>query len=225
MSIGTDEYEILQDSYSEGEDITVNYPQIKGLGDTDRQTKINTTLKQSALSYFGSTMYMEDASDLLTLTISYVISWQGKNLLSVQYYGWDEYSFAPHPNSMYFTVNINMESGEIMSLQDLFYADEIMMGSIIKNSSYVSPLDIDDADLMDEMREYMLDYLSNYDLADNQFCFTQDSLWISIEVPHAIGGHAEFATKYSDLISSIKPENEVWDDFEDIRNKVAGVQS
>ena len=170
-------------------------------------------------------MYLENASDLQSLTISYEISWHGNNLLSVQYYGLAEYSFAPHPDKLYFTANVNMKSGGIMSLQDLFYADEIMVGSIIKNSNYVSPLDIDDADLMDEMHEYMLDYLSNYDLADNQFCFTQDSLWISIEVPHAIGGHAEFATKYSDLISSIKPENEVWDDFEDIRNKVAGVQS
>ena len=225
MSIGTDEYEILQDSYSGGEDITVSYPQIKGLGDTNRQTKINATLRQSAMSYFSSTMYMEDASELLTLDISYEISWQGENLLSIQYYGWDEYSFAPHPNKMYFTANINMQSGEIIELDDLFYADEVMMGSIIKNSRYVSPLDIDDAHLMDEMRNYMLDYLSNYNLTDNQFSFTKDSLWISIEVPHAIGGHAEFGVKYSDLINSIRPENEVWEDFKDIQNKAAGVQS
>ena len=224
MSIGTDEYEILQDSYSEGEDITVNYPQIKGLGDTDRQTKINDTLKQSAMSYFNNTMYLENSSELKTLDMSYEISWQGKNLLSVQYYGLAEYSLAPHPNKLYFTANVNMKSGEIMGLQDLFYADEIMMGSIIKNSGYVWPLYIDDDDLMEEIRNNMLDYLSNYNLTDNQFSFTQDSLWISIEVPHAIGGHAEFAVKYSDLINSIRPENEAWKDFENIRNKAAGVQ-
>lgn len=214
-----DEYEIIRDEYSEGKDIVFGYPQIKGLKDTNRQKIINEILKQGAMSYFKNTSYLEDRSYLKTLDVSYQIKWKGNNLLSVQYYGWEDYSNSPHPNNLDFTTNINMKTGKIINLKDVFYIDGLMVENIIRNSNYVAPLDPDDADLMEEVRNNMIDYLTEYSITNNRFYFTKDSLCVSIDVHHGIGDHADMATKYTDLIKSINTENEIWNDFKEIRDK------
>ncbi|WFD11375.1 hypothetical protein [Tepidibacter hydrothermalis] len=213
------EYEIIREQYSEGEDIVFSYPQVKGMKDTNREKIINQILKQDVMSYFKNTSYPEDRPYLQTLKISYEIKWKGNNLLSVQYYGWEDYSNSPHPNNLDFTSNINIKTGEIINLKDVFYIDELMIDSIIRNSSYVAPLDPDDADLIEEVRNNMINYLTEYSITNNRFYFTKDSFCVSIDVHHGIGDHADMATKYTDLTKSINTGNEIWNDFKEIRDK------
>jgi hypothetical protein len=216
MPNDTEEYDVIRDGYSKGKDIAIDYPQIKGLKDTNKQSDINELLKKGAMSYLSV------SSDLATLDISYEIEWKGNNVLSVQYYGWEEYSDAPHPNNLFFTININSKTGKEIELKDMFHLDQNIVDSILKNGKVVGPLDPNDPDLTEEVRDNLNNNLTVSSLKDAIFYFTRDSFIISIEVSHAIGDYAMIETKYSDLKRSINPKKEVWKDFEEALNKDSG---
>lgn len=209
-------YEIVKDFYRDGEDITVNYPRIEGLQDENIQGHINGILKEAAMSYF------DDDPELINLDISYEIKHRGNNLLSVRYYGWAYVTGAAHPSKLDDSRNINMKTGQEIDLNDLFFMDEIMIGNIIKNSTYVGPMDLDEGEETEIVQNDLRYYLGEYGIGGRGCYFTEDSFCISVDTSHAIGGYAEFATKYGDLARSMNLENGMWNDFKEIINKSAG---
>ena len=218
MPLDTEGYEIIRDGYNKGKDIAISYPQIKGLKDTDKQNAINDLLKQDAMSY------LDNSSEQMTVDSSYQIEWKGKDILSVGFYGWGENSDAPHPFKGYFTTNINMRTGEKINLKDVLHIDQTMVESIKENSSYEGPLDPSNPNLMEEVQGNIGD-LTVSSLNDSSFYFTWNSLGIIIDVSHAQGGYARIETKYSNLISSMKSENNVWKEFEGFKSNPSGIIS
>lgn len=218
MPSDTDGYEIIRDGYNKGKEIVIGYPRIKGLKDTDKQNAINNLLKQDAMSY------LDNSSEQMTVDISYEIEWKGKDILSVGFYGWGENSDSSHPFKGYFTTNIDMRTGKKVNLKDVLHIDQTIVDSIKENSSYEGPLDPSDPNLMEEVQRNIGD-LNVSSLNDISFYFTWNSFGIIIDVSHAQGGYARIETKYSNLISSMKSENNVWKEFEGFKGNPSGIIS
>lgn len=194
-------YTIMQETFT-GKNIEINYPQISGLKETTKQKTINTMLKSEALKNS-----IEESPDLKVLQRKYDVKLMSTNVLSVQYLEYVNYKGAPYPSELYFTSNMNMNTGSTIELSDL----------ISINESFVKKLKDGKFKALKSFQAVALDGLSEkdimHDLKNAAFYLTSDSLGISIDVPHALGDHAEFEVKYTDIMDNMNHENGVWGNF------------
>ncbi|WP_081756810.1 DUF4163 domain-containing protein [Gorillibacterium massiliense] len=194
---------------------TINYPQISGLSDTDKQKMINSTLKNEALKVLN---YYESPYGSVELNLDYEIVLKNPSLLSVQYRGLGSVSNAAHPNSLFFTTNLNIKTGEKLRLKDIVNLDEGFAYKFLHGefkalfSEHNEALgNLTNGDILKDFTEAdSLDNLGTENQSDVFSYFTSDSLGISISVGHAMGDHAEFEIKYEDIKDNILTEAEVW---------------
>lgn len=205
-------------NYSKGDDklkYDIKYPQISGLSNTDRQKKINKTLKDEAVKVLK---YYEDPYGSVEMNIDYKVVAKDTNILSIRYTGVGSVSNAAHLNSLFFTTNININTGDRLRLKDVANIDENFANKFLsgkfkalrpEHSEVLKQLSIKDVqDIFNEADS--LDNIGTEKQSDVFSYFTNDSLGISISVGHALGGHAEFEIKYRDLKDNIKAESEIW---------------
>ncbi|HKL78860.1 MAG TPA: DUF4163 domain-containing protein, partial [Mobilitalea sp.] len=216
-------YEIVDTSFEEGEDIEINYPQVIGMSDANKQNTINELIKQEAMQYVE-----EHKLEAGTLEVTYSIAWQGDNLLSIRYVVYSNYPGAAHPNHGYYTTNINMKDPGSVKLMDAVKITEYFVERFKEYSVYVAPHEAGDP----ELDTLLADYLNSMDAetlinadsvggyASNYSYFTEDTLGISIEVPFVAGGYALYEVTYEDIISYIYHENEIWKDFPELLKKI-----
>jgi hypothetical protein len=209
-------YDVKENNYEETNDkifCNIEYPSISGLNDQENQKKINTILKNEALKILN---YYTDSFGFTELTIGYQITLSNKSILSIQFSGTGNVDNAAHPNNLFYTVNIDIQEGTKLRLNDIVEIDSDFVDKLY-NGDFKA--------LWPEQGEYisyyskneMLKYLKDADSLDNIGSenqsdvfsyFTSDGLGISIPVSHSIGDHAEFEIKYSDLKKhmKVKPE-------------------
>jgi hypothetical protein len=216
-----DDYRVIESNYSKSNDVlklNIKFPQISGLNDSDKQKKINSTLKDEALKVLK---YYEDPYGHVELNINYKIILKDLNILSIQYSGVGYVSNAAHPNNLFYTTNINMKTGDRLRLPDVVNIDE-KFADMFLNGTFKALWPEQSESLKYLTKEQIQKQFKEADSLDNINTdkqsdvfsyFTNDSLGISISVSHAIGDHAEFEIKYKDLKDNIKTENEIWKDL------------
>lgn len=222
-------YQIVQETYTVNDarsDITINYPQVVGLSDNERQNRINELIRKEAvlLSLPG-----RPASDerLLTVRSDYQIAWQSNNLLCIQYRGYIYVKGAPYSPDHLMITNIDIAKGDKLTLKDLVVIDEDF-AEIFRNDNIrtVSPLsgtftgkqvfvEFTPLNSVDDTVKRLKSADEVYSKGrSGTYCyFTPNAFGISTGVAHAIGDHAEFEIRYEDLAKHIKVDNEVWKDF------------
>ena len=192
-------YQLTKNVYKV-KNVTVNYPQITNLGDDDKQKAINEIIKNNALEGF-----IEGVDDNLTLEINYNIPLETSHLLSIQYYGLLTIKGAAYPTNEFYTTNIDMENGKKLKLADIIKIDVNLVHGF-RDGSYVS-LEPGNTEMEAAVNQY-INNISNEDLikyfnqadirnieenSSNTYSYlTKDSIVISINVPHALGDHAEY---------------------------------
>ncbi|MGN6710048.1 hypothetical protein [Anaerocolumna jejuensis] len=213
-------YRIESVSYNEKK-VNISFPSVVGLSDTAKQNKINEILKHEAHVVLNN--FYGGVINNLSLKINYTITWTSKNLLSVQYEGHAFDKGAAYPLNLLYTVNIDIEKGSKLMLKDYINIDKDF---VYKYRSYKVP-DPDKNQMEAGAFKYILDTYSADDLlqyfnsADTSFkesaftfsYFKEDSLGISIEVPHVAGDHLEVELKYKDIKDNIKTESGIWKDL------------
>ncbi len=199
--------------------VAINYPQIIDFKDTHKQQMINDLLKTEALNVLD---FYEDFNGL-SLEINYRVTWQGQNLLSLQYYGIGESQGAPYPLSYFYTVNVDMKKGCKLRLKDFIKIDKQFVTKFrnykVKDpaTNQASQAAFDDI-LETSSVEQLLRYFEGADSSYKNSAFTfsyisKDALYISIEVPHEVGDHTEIELKYEEIKNNLRIENEIWQDF------------
>lgn len=213
-------YRIESVSYNEKE-VNINFPSVVGLSDTAKQNKINEILKHEALAALNN--FYGGVIDTLSLKINYTITWTSQNLLSVQYKGHVFDKGAAYPLNLLYTVNIDIKKGSKLMLKDYINIDKDFVN---KYRSYKVP-DPDQKQMEAGAFKYILntysadDLLRYFNSADTSFkesaftfsYFKEDSLGISIEVPHVAGDYLEVELKYKDIKDNIKTESEIWENL------------
>ncbi len=209
----------LNSSYSEDElRYSINYPQLAGLLDTDRQEQVNKIIKDEAIKVLK---YYEDPFGSVEINIDYNITLETPSLLSIQYSGIGSVSNAAHPNKLFYTTNIDVEKGEKIRLADIINIDSIFIQKFLdgkfvamwnEQGELIDLTTLSSARLQDGFTEAdSLDNIGTEKQSDVYSYLTENSLGISISVPYAVGGHAEYEINYQDLKENIKDEKDIWD--------------
>lgn len=209
-------YQLTKNTYKT-ENITVNYPQITNLGDENKQKILNEIIKNDALEGFT-----EGVDDKLTLEINYKIPLETSNFLSIQYYGLSTVKGAAYPTNQFYTTNIDIKNGKKLKLVDIIKIDDNFVKSF-KKGSYMA-LESGNSELKAAVNDYVSN-INNQDLinyfkqADSRKIeenpsatysyLTNDSIVISINVPHVLGDHAEYKIDSADIPNNI---NMAWRD-------------
>jgi hypothetical protein len=204
-------YQLIKNTYKT-KNITVNYPQITNLGNDSKQKVLNEIIKNDALDG-----YTEGVDDNLTLEIDYNIPLETSNFLSIQYYGLSTVKGAAYPTNQFYTTNIDIKNGKKLKLADIIKIDDNFVKSF-KKGSYIA-LEPGNSELKAAVNDYVStinnqDLIKYFKLADSRKIeenpaatysyLTNDSIVISINVPHVLGDHAEYKIDSADILNNIK---------------------
>ena len=122
-------FEVVKETYTDRA-ISINYPQISKMSDAEMQDRLNQLLKSEALSILND----YDAIDLekLTVKLDYVIGRQNTELLSVQLTGSRYLKGAPYPTALFQSINLEMQSGRKLRLQEIVQVNDQFVETIKK---------------------------------------------------------------------------------------------
>ncbi|WP_159102384.1 DUF4163 domain-containing protein [Caldalkalibacillus mannanilyticus] len=217
-------YELSRASYSEHE-IEIYYPQIENMGDSHKQNQLNELIKREALAIIDQ--YDPEPlgdSDIQisedSLELDYKIMLKNDYILSIQYLGWTYTKGAAHPSNLFFTTNIDIVNEKLVRLSDLVIIDENFLKKL-KEAQYIPfdpDLNLEELGVLDEYPlsdDQLIRYFKNPDTSDiyndTKSYITEDALGISLPFPRALGDHAEYELKFTDIIENIRQENELWE--------------
>lgn len=218
-------YETIKKTFTEGK-ITITYPEVTGLKDTNKQQAINELIKNEIIQIKNQlTSPSHEPSDDPSIEIDYKISLCNANMLSIQYSGIFLAPKVAHPSMLFYTTNVNINSASKVRLSDVITIDKNLIqkfreGTINLNeekrlavteyiNSQFNSGALSDDKLINKFSSLADDSTKEYPSEVNSY-FTENSIGISIQIPHAIGDHAEFEIKYSDIHENIKHENDLW---------------
>jgi aspartate carbamoyltransferase regulatory subunit len=209
-NINSEKYEIISQTYND-KGITINYPQVSGMCDSQKQEQINEIIKKDALR---PTKYFNDLNKV-KINIQYNIKLQGRDFLSIVFSGISDPKGAAHPTSQFYTTNINLNTGEKLKLKDLISIDDSLISKIKKGKIItVSPeVTLDKLAYTDSKLLQAVNIADEEELDGASSYFTKDSLGINVCISHPIGDNAQFEINYKDIKANIRTDKEVWKDI------------
>ena len=187
-------YEVTRETYTDRA-ITIHYPQISKMNDGEKQNRLNEIIKTEALSILQD--YDKVSLEKLTVKLDFVIGRQDSELLSAQFTGSRFLKGTPYPTALFHSVNLDMQAGRKLRLQDIVQIDDKFVKFVLRNHLIAAEgvtherlkLDITklvkvfsqaDSSVASENPERAFSY------------FTKDEMGISFSVIHALGDHVEY---------------------------------
>lgn len=194
------QYSITTATFSQ-DNIKIQYPEIKGLGDNSKEKNINDLIKNDVLNsqVEAPTKYYQDDNNTkvkLTLDLKYQVTMHTNELLSVIYMGYSNIEGSAHPTKDFYAITIDIKNGTKLKLS-YFTAMDTNLAQKIKQSKAVTNDEVKDG--MD--KNVLITAIQSKDdkiliqgleeeWAYNTFYITPDFLVISVDVAHAIGDYA-----------------------------------
>jgi hypothetical protein len=193
-------YSITTATFSQ-DNIKIQYPQIKGLGDNSKEKTINDLIKNDVLNsqVEAPTKYYQDATNTkvkLTLDLKYQVTMNTNELLSVIYTGDVNIEGSAHPTKAIYAITIDLKNATKLKLSDFTIIDtnlaqkikqstavtnEAVKNGMDKNDLITAIQNTDDQTLIKGLKE---------EWAYNTFYVTPNSLVVSVDVDHASGDYA-----------------------------------
>lgn len=184
-------------------------PQISGMENKQIQTLANNNIKKELLSQ------VDDTSPKSSLTGNSKIIFQNKKLLVFQYDGLYIWPDGPHPAKINQGINIDLNTGKIYRLNDLFK----------QNVNYKSELKriIKAHDKQYRFKAAETDYYNDFtyeDFIENldgiEFVMHSDYLHLYYMGIYAVGTVAGYKIPYNDIKSIINTNGGLWKAFKDL---------
>lgn len=187
-------------------DVTIEYPQLSGLADAAMQQTVNQLLREDALSV--RSRYSSEGATIEA--VGRVVDNRAP-LLSVVYTGHYVASGSPYPISLLYASTIDVAQGKRVRLSDAVNVDKA--AKALQQGKGRMPEGADSAVFADaaeyvrtEEQALLLSQLKAADFAGDGFpdAFSyrqgEETIVISLPVPHAVGDHAEFVFMLADLV-------------------------
>jgi len=208
------EIEVLENIFEEidstiAKNISINYPQISGLIDADKQIRINNLIKKSALEpyyYYLERESNDNSFDFVntSLFVRYEIILTNERIFSVRFKGDIYTKGGAHGTSLGYAVNIDLKTGQRINVNELF--QESFIEKITQN---IFDGDIAD-DYIDFIENAMISQRDDFVDSYNNFYFTEDNFYIIVIIPDAQSTRWSFSSSHEDLKSSMRIENPIW---------------
>lgn len=202
--------------------ITINYPQLTNLPNVSAQTIINGLIKDSALR---DQSFLDEEKGHITYELNYEVTYLSSRFISIIFDGYSYFEGAAHPGSFLYSATIDLQEQTYLKLSDLVTINDGFV-ELFKTGEYSSMF----VDMTDELKDSMDLVLNQYDnegwimyLSDTDIFglentgglysyLTEDALVISVDVPYAMGGHAEISISYDDL-GDYQTDSPFWDEI------------
>lgn len=159
--------------------LTINYPQVYNMEDTEKQNRLNDILFKEALNIRD---ILNDI-DYIEYRIDYEIMEANEDVISILFTG-HVYDFA-HANEIVDTVTIDLNTERFMDLSDYYKVDKSFLGKVKNNEFKPTEDKIRDTD---EMNELVAEYVSSY--SDEQhlhdFYIKDGTIGLVIPAPQAM---------------------------------------
>jgi|GEM_PF-2906233 len=212
----------------EEENIFISFPQVQ-MDDNALQDKVNNLIIEEKLKIFN---YFYDVDYLNAFHVLFQTNMRSDRLLSITYIGFASFGH-PRPIStstnLFFTTNINMQTGERVTLDDIVDIDDNFIQLMLSASS-TQPA------LHPQLAEYLYDLISddgflsklqnseNIDSAQPSVSvyFTDNRLGINFGGLHRVmGGHAQIEICYNALVNPrISPYCQCGDSFREMAEEI-----
>lgn len=201
-------FEFNTATYENGE-LAIHYPQLANMKDKDLEQRINQLIKEDATLFL--TQYQDSEA---SLEMTFEVNLSEADTFSILYTG--DYNGGMYPTNLVFTTNIDWKKGKKVKLSELFVIDEHFIEAL-KKSKYLDRENPPEPNL--EKEAAVIDYLNSFNTQDfidalkkadhpnpeenpyGIFSYNlNDAVIISIQVPHALGDHAEFELNLDTLM-------------------------
>lgn len=201
----TSEISVKEVKFRPNRNLLIYYPEIIGFSDKNIQDNLNKNLKESFIFEEYKNTKPEDDLEF-NFESDFGITFYNKDLLVIEKTGY-EYSFgAAHGMPVKGYRHIDLKTGKVYELKDLFKLDSSYMGRI--NSIIKSKID-------SRPEDYFPDAFQGVSEEKN-FIITKDSLHIYFtpyEISSYAAGFPEFEIPYEDIMDIINTDGELWKAF------------
>lgn len=187
--------QVMNDTSHKNSTTTAKYPQL--ISDEKDYSVVNKMIEGSVRNCFGN--FPEDYEDM-TFTMNYRVTMSTDKLVSIVFEGDYNMVTAAHPNSVFFTFNIDLEQASKIKLKDIYTIDGRFIDLFRKQWPEQT-----DPGLADYLNTFSNDEIMRmFADTDNEASsvysyFTDGKLGISFSVPHALGDHIEIEINNNDL--------------------------
>lgn len=205
-----------KDTYT---DILIEYPQIKNMESLEIEMKANKLLKEKAISVYGG-----EGVEGLSLPMKTKVEYFNSDIISVKYTGYGYYFGAINGNDIMYATNINLKTGEIIDIRNLFTdcfqeklnrnvfkfngAGKASEGEIIDPNSLEYGYVNGDESIILEMFK---NYYSNK--AIDKYYFGEKYFNIIVETPSGPTIYLELAASYDDLKDCMNYNDGFWNEI------------
>ncbi len=206
----SNEYELVSKNYNKN-NVKINYPEIKKFNDDKKLKSINKYLKESALKVLDDYVKEDPNLEAVNLNVNYDVKFKNEKYISIVYEGEVNVNGTAYPSSIFYTTNVDLESGNIIRLSDYSNVNDILKK--LKDPKNIKVIAEND-ELAAAQKDFILNIgndnlinmVKNADFhevntkiespKDGVYSyFDKDGVVISLQVNHAIGDHAEFKLK------------------------------
>ena len=199
--------------------ISIKYPRIIDYPDASAQLALNRLIADSALRELP---LIRDDDTLGEYELYYTVTRNSPEVLSIIFDGYANYKQAAHPYQFFYSVTIDVRQQKVVTLPQLvsitpeFLA--LLPDGALRSAGIELTVDYVSAvrdSLRDYDTEFMLQELGDADTFGHSTSsyLTEDSLGISVSVPHVMGDHVEVLFKF-DALDGYKTDDPFWEVIE-----------
>jgi hypothetical protein len=205
----------FEDAIFTSGNITVKYPRIVSLNDEVRREALNKLIADTALRDIEAIKN----EDIAEYEIVYKVTYNTQEVISIRFDGYSYYEGAAHPSQFLYTVTLNVEKAETVTLPDLVQISEEFYKALTEGTYTSEGFDMSaeyEAAIKDMFLSgdpaYWLDELKNADKPGHAVAsyLTEDALAVSVPVPHVMGDHVEILLPFAEL-AGYKTDNHLWE--------------
>jgi len=201
-----------------GTNIEIKYPQISNFYDEKREKVINELIKNSSIYSFYNYGSTKDS----TVFIDYEVMLATEHIISVKFEGYSYFMGGKNNNRWVYAVNINLNNGEKIILEELF------SNSLYSNHNNIFTYKYDWQKDEEGTIAYEIAMSSNATIAElfieyekyysfpyhhDDFYITESKLGLIVKSSPAMGDYLEFLASFEKLRDLINCENAIWENL------------
>lgn len=189
--------------------ISIEYLQIDGLLDTEKQQRINQILYERVLDFQGAYECnpddLYDLSGLMEYDVDAEYTAYG-SILSVRYSLSFWHTIAAHPSTYLYTMVIDVRTGEALILSDLLILNDAFEEMFNEDKIALTRVVEVPTEIYENFYAELHDSIIAGYSSKSGFYLTTNTIGFVFDVPHAVGDYWTFEIAYDDISDFLNPD-------------------